>query len=464
MNFFRIAHGRLLAVILSVALALGGSNDVLAETRPGKPSLPLIRDAEIEGLLRLYAKPIFKAAGLNAASVRVYVIANPQINAFVSGGQRMFVHTGLFTQSKTPNEVIGVIAHETGHIAGGHLARMNDQLKRASVESIIGMLIGAAATVGGAVSGSSEAAKVGQGIIIGSQGTAQRGFLQYQRSMEASADESALRYLAATKQSAKGMLTMFDRLARQSLATTQNADPYLFSHPMPLERVRTLAERAKASPSFGTADSPALQLRHDLVKAKLSGFQDSPQVVFQRYPKSDTSLPARYARAIAMFRRGDIANALPVIDSLTNDLPRNPYFWELKGQALLENGQAKRAIPALQEARKLLPQQALIQILEAEAYLSAQGPDGAINALRLLVQAQRLEPDNPQVYKLLAQGYAQKGDVPRAELATADYAVLTGDRDLAVEKAAFAQSQFKQGTPEWLRADDILAAAKRKKK
>jgi predicted Zn-dependent protease len=463
MSYFRIVHGRVIAVLLSLALALDGGNFVLAETRPGKPSLPLIRDAEIEGLLRLYAKPIFKAAGLNAASVRVYVIANPQINAFVSGGQRMFVHTGLFTQSKTPNEVIGVIAHETGHIAGGHLARMSDQLKRASVESIIGMLIGAAATVGGAASGSREAAKVGQGIIMGSQGTAQRGFLQYQRSMEASADESALRYLAATKQSAKGMLTMFDRLARQSLATTQNADPYLFSHPMPLERVRTLAERAKASPDFGVVDSPALQLRHDLVKAKLSGFQDSPQVVFQRYPKSDTSLPARYARAIAMFRRGDIANALPVIDSLTNDLPRNPYFWELKGQALLENGQAKRAIPALQEARKLLPQQALIQILEAEAYLSAQGPDGAVNALRLLIQAQRLEPDNPQVYKLLAQGYAQKGDVPRAELATADYAVMVGDRELAIEKATFAQTQFKQGTAEWLRADDILAAAKRKK-
>ena len=464
MFFFRPSLNRVTAVVLSLALALGGSGAAMAQTRSGQKAISLIRDAEIEGLLRLYAKPIFKIAGLSTSSVRVYVIANPQINAFVSGGQRMFVHTGLFTQSKTPNEVIGVIAHETGHIAGGHLARMDDQLRRASAESIIGMLIGAAAAVGGAVSGSGEAAKVGQGIIIGSQGTAQRGFLQYQRSMEASADEFALRYLASTKQSAKGMLTMFDRLARQTLASTQNADPYLFSHPMPLERVRTLAERAKASPSFGAVDSPALQLRHDLVKAKLSGFMDSPQAVFKRYPKSDMSLPGRYARAIAMFRRGDIANALPIIDSLTSDLPKNPYFWELKGQALLENGQAKRAIPALQEARKLLPQQALLQILEAEAYLSAQNPDGAVDALRLLIQAQRLEPDNPQVYKLLAQGYAQKGDVPRAELATADYAVLTGDRDLAVEKATFAQTQFKQGTAEWLRADDILAAAKRKKK
>jgi predicted Zn-dependent protease len=461
MALMHIMMRRWLAVVLILAF---GGQPAFPEGRPGKPGLPIIRDAEIEGLLRLYAKPVFKAAGLNPGSVEVYVIANPRINAFVAGGQRIFVHTGIFTQTKTPNEVIGILAHETGHIAGGHLARMNDQLRRASVESIVGMLIGAAATIGGAASGSGEAAKVGQGIIMGSQGAAQRGFLSYQRSMEASADESALRYLTATKQSAKGMLTVFDRLASQSLASTQNADPYLFSHPMPLDRVRNLRERAKASPSFDAADSSALQLRHDLVKAKLMGFLESPQAVFQRYPKSDTSLPARYARSIAMFRRGDIKNALPVIEGLTEALPKNPYFWELKGQALLENGQATRAIPALEEARKLLPQQGLLQILEAEAQISAQIPGGADKALSLLRLAQKTEAGNPAVFKLLAQAYAQNNDVPRAELATAEFALLTGDRTLALDKATFAQSQFKQGTREWLRADDILAAAKRKKK
>lgn len=461
MTILLIGLRRLLAAAL--ILAFGGQT-VLAESRAARPKLPIIRDAEIEGLLRLYAKPVFKAAGLNPGSVEVYVIANPRINAFVAGGQRIFVHTGIFTQTKTPNEVIGILAHETGHIGGGHLARMNDQLKRASVESIVGMLIGAAATIGGAASGSGEAAKVGQGIIMGSQGAAQRGFLSYQRAMEASADESALRYLTATKQSAKGMLTVFDRLASQSLASTQNADPYLFSHPMPLDRVRNLRERAKGAASYDAVDSAALQLRHDLVKAKLTGFLDTPQVVFQRYPKSDTSLPAKYARSIAMFRRGDIKNALPIIDSLTEALPKNPYFWELKGQALLENGQAKRAIPALEVARKLLPNQGLLQILEAEAQISAQVTGGADRALSLLRLAQKTESGNPAVFKLLAQAHAQNNDVPRAELATAEYALLTGDRTLALEKATFAQSQFRQGTREWLRADDILAAAKRKKK
>jgi predicted Zn-dependent protease len=461
MTILLIGLRRLLAAALILAFS---GQTVLAESRAARPKLPIIRDAEIEGLLRLYAKPVFKAAGLNPGSVEVYVIANPRINAFVAGGQRIFVHTGIFTQTKTPNEVIGILAHETGHIAGGHLARMNDQLKRASVESIVGMLIGAAATIGGAASGSGEAAKVGQGIIMGSQGAAQRGFLSYQRAMEASADESALRYLTATKQSAKGMLTVFDRLASQSLASTQNADPYLFSHPMPLDRVRNLRERAKGAASYDAVDSAALQLRHDLVKAKLTGFLDTPQVVFQRYPKSDTSLPAKYARSIAMFRRGDIKNALPIIDSLTEALPKNPYFWELKGQALLENGQAKRAIPALEVARKLLPNQGLLQILEAEAQISAQVTGGADRALSLLRLAQKTESGNPAVFKLLAQAHAQNNDVPRAELATAEYALLTGDRTLALEKATFAQSQFQQGTREWLRADDILAAAKRKKK
>jgi predicted Zn-dependent protease len=461
MTFLQIWPRRLLAAVL--ILAFGGQT-VLAESRSARPKLPIIRDAEIEGLLRLYAKPVFKAAGLNPGSVEVYVIANPRINAFVAGGQRIFVHTGIFTQTKTPNEVIGILAHETGHIAGGHLARMNDQLKRASVESIVGMLIGAAATIGGAASGSGEAAKVGQGIIMGSQGAAQRGFLSYQRAMEASADESALRYLTATKQSAKGMLTVFDRLASQSLASTQNADPYLFSHPMPLDRVRNLRERAKGAASYDAVDSAALQLRHDLVKAKLTGFLETPQVVFQRYPKSDSSLPAKYARSIAMFRRGDIKNALPIIDGLTEALPKNPYFWELKGQALLENGQAKRAIPALEVARKLLPNQGLLQILEAEAQISMQVAGGADRALSLLRLAQKTESGNPAVFKLLAQAHAQNNDVPRAELATAEYALLTGDLTLALEKATFAQSQFQQGSRDWLRADDILSVAKRKKK
>jgi predicted Zn-dependent protease len=282
--------------------------------------------------------------------------------------------------------------------------------------------------------------------------------------MEASADESALRFLRSTHQSAKGMLTVFDRLASESLASTQYADPYLYSHPMPLDRLRALEQQAKALPDFNRLDSGALQLRHDLVKAKLIGFMETPKIVFERYPKTDKSLPARYARAITLFRSGDMRNALPIIDTLIKDLPQSPYFWELKGQALLESGKAQAALQPLNRARELLPNNGLLQILYAQAQVGTQTSAGARDAIKVLNKAQRTEGNSPELYKLLAQAHAANRDVPRAELATAEFALLTGDRELAQEKAKFAQGQFGQGTPEWLRAADILAAAKRTKK
>ena len=416
----------------------------------------LIRDAEIEGLMRLYAKPIFKAAGINPDAVKVYLIADPRINAFVAGGQRVFINTGLITRSDTPNEVIGVLAHESGHIAGGHLAKMNSALAQAGTEQLIGMLIGVAAAVGGAVAGNADAAKAGQGVILGSQGLGQRSFLSYQRGMESTADQSALKYLSATGQSAKGMLTLFNLLANESLASTNKADPYLFSHPMPFDRIRTLEAAAKASPFFDKPDDAAVMLRHKLAQAKLSGFMDSAQTVFQRYPTSDKSLPARYARGIAMFRRGDIKNAIPVIDTLTAELPQDPYFWELKAQAYLENSRADEGLPAIRKARALLPNNALLMVLEAQILLGTDNAAHADEALKVLRLAKKTESDMPTIYKYQGQAYALKNDRPRAELATAKFAWLTGDKKLAIEKATLVQNYFKRGTPEWLEANDII--------
>jgi predicted Zn-dependent protease len=431
-----------------------------AKRSNGGPNL--IRDAEIEGLMRLYTRPIFKAAGINPGSVKVYLINDARINAFVSGGQRIFIHTGLLAESKTPNEVIGVLAHETGHIAGGHLARMGVELDRASVTSIIGMLVGLAAVAGGVAAGDKQAAKAGQGVMIGSQGLAQRNFLSYQRSMEASADQAALKYLTATGQSAQGMITLFEKLAQQSIATLQNVDPYVLSHPMPFERIRNLENAAQKSPYFGRGDAPELMLRHQLMQAKLVGFTEGAQAVLRRYPTSDTSLPGRYARAIALFRRGDISNALPIIDSLVQDLPQNPYFWELKGQALLENGKPAAAVAPLQRAVKLLPNNGLIQLLLAQALIGTENKANSQLALKMLRQAQKSERDTPSIYKFMAMAYGQTGDIAKAELSTAEAALLQGDRKLAIDKAKSAQGRFKTGTPEWTRANDILTFATRK--
>jgi predicted Zn-dependent protease len=457
----------LVNLLVALAIVMAGLADTASAAKkkqsPRGSSMPLIRDAEIEGLIRLYARPIFKAAGVNPGAVRVYIVRNDKINAFVAEGQRLFIHTGLLMKSKTPNQLIGVIAHETGHLAGGHLARMGRELQNASIESIIGMLIGVAAMAGGAAAGSASAAKAGQGIMIGTQGFAQRNFLAYTRDMESSADQAALKYLAATQQSPRGMLEMFQRLANESLASTINADPYLFSHPMPLERIRNLERVARQSPAFDAVDKPALVLRHALMQAKLIGFTGNAQAVFQRYAASDKSLPARYARAIATFRTGDTANAVPIIDGLIRDIPQNPYFWELKGQALLEGGQARAALAPLKEANRLLPKNGLLQILYAQALIATESESNGRIALDLLTQARRTEPDAPGVYSYLAVIYGRGGQIGKAELATAEAAIRSGDDELAREKAKNAVAQLQNGTPEWLRANDILNFLDRKK-
>ncbi len=444
------------AALLAAAMALTSLGDVLAAKKKKPSGPPLIRDAEIEGLLRLYTKPIFQAAGINPGAVKVYVINDPRINAFVAGGQRIFVHTGLLTQAKTPNEVIGVLAHETGHIAGGHLARMGIELDRASATAIIGTLAGMAAMTGAALAGKREVAKAGQGLMIGSQGFAQRNVLAYQREMEAAADQAALKYLNATGQSARGMLSLFDRLANQSIASLEHADPYVQSHPMPMDRIRNLEVAAKKSKTFGKSDRPEMLLRHHLMQAKLIGFLQPPQMVFQRYPKSDTSLPARYARAIAMFRSGDTRNALPVLDGLIEELPEDPYFWELKGQALLEGGSPSKAIAPLRQANKMLPTNGLIQILLAQALLGTEDRGNAEQALKMLREARKSEGETPALYKFMAMAYGQLGDIPKADLSTAEYGLLQGDKELALEKARVAAASFKTGSPEWLRANDIV--------
>ncbi|MGL4296519.1 MAG: M48 family metalloprotease [Aestuariivirga sp.] len=449
---------RFIASLLAMMMAFAGA--LPAQAQSGR--LPLIRDAEIEGLMRIYTRPILKAAGLNPKAVRVYLISDPRINAFVAGGQRIFINTGLLTESPTPNEVIGVLAHETGHIAGGHLARIGSELDRASVTAIVGMLVGLAAMVGGAAAGQTEAAQAGQGVMMGSQGLAQRNVLTYQRSMESAADQAALKYLKATGQSPKGMLTLFEKLASQSIATLQNVSPYVMSHPMPFERIRNLETAARASPYFDKKDPPELMLRHQLMQAKLAGYQNSAKAVFRDYPTSDQSMPARYARAIAMYRQGDIKNALPVLDSLIKDLPENPYFWELKGQALMESGRPSEALEPIRKAMKLLPNNGLIQILMAQALIGTNNKNNAKEAVSLLKKAQRTENDMPVLYQYLGMAYGKMGDIPRAELATAEFAMLRGDRKLALDKANAAQKLFKTGTPEWTRANDILTFASRK--
>ncbi len=440
-------------------VALGLAVSVQPATAKG-----LIRDAEIESLLRLYANPIFRAAGLRPSAIEVNIIAAKSINAFVSGGQRIFVHTGLITESKTPNQVIGVLAHETGHIAGGHLARLRNQLDKAQTASIVSLLLGAAAIAGSAAAGARNVGQAGTGIVIGGQNVARRTLLSYQRAQEAAADQAAMRYLNATKQSGKGMMDLFDKLANQAIVSLRYADPYVFSHPMPRDRVRLLENLARKSPYFNKKDSPGLVARHKLAQAKLHGFLDSASTVYRRYPSSDQSIYARYARAIASYRQADMKQAIRLMDGLIKQVPKNPYFWELKGQAYFETGKPAKAVGPLRKAVSLAPNAALIRILLAQALISQNSPKATAEAVKHLRKAATRENRSITLHQQFAIAYARQGKLGRADLSAAEAAFIAGDIDLAKMRAKRAKSRLKAGTPQWIKANDILRFKKPKKR
>ena len=417
--------------------------------------LPLIRDAEIEQLLREYTQPIFRAAGLTGANIRIVLINDKSFNAFVVDGRRIFVNTGALSESTTPNQIIGVLAHETGHIAGGHLSRLREELARLQTAALISMLLGAAAMAAGG--GSSGAGQAGAAMITGSQQVATRSLLSYQRAHEEQADRAAVKFLAATGQSAKGMYETFKRFADQSMFTARYADPYAQSHPMPTERIAALTEISRSSPNWEKKDPPELQARHDMMRAKLSGFMEPPQTVARRYPLSDTSLPARYARAISTYRHSDLRAAIAQIDSLIATQPNNPYFYELKGQALLEGSRAAEAVAPLRHAVQLAPQPTLIQLMLGQALVATNDPKYSEEAITILRNALAREPDAPQAYQQLAMAYGRKGDVAQADLASAQAAFSRGDIKTARELAARAKTRLQVGSPGWVRADDIVA-------
>jgi predicted Zn-dependent protease len=353
--------------------------------------------------------------------------------------------------------VIGVLAHETGHIAGGHLSRLREELRLATTASIIGLVLGAGAMVAASRSGSGSAGNAGVAALTAPQAIAQNSLLAYVRSQEDAADRAGVRFLNATGQSSKGMSDTFKRLADQTLYQTRGIDPYMQSHPLPIERVRALEGLARQSPHWDKQDSPALQARHDLARAKLYGFLDPRDGVSRRYPISDNSIAAKYARAIAMYRFGNPQGALQQIDALIQAQPQNPYFHELKGQALLEAGRAADAIAPLRRAVQLAPSPALIQVMLAQALLASNNKALADEAVTLLETAVRREQESAQAYDQMALAYGRKGDLARADLASAQASFTRGDLVTARALAGRAKSRFPVGSPGWVKADDIAS-------
>jgi predicted Zn-dependent protease len=414
----------------------------------------IIRDAEVESIIRSYANPLFNAAGIPLDAVTIRVLNSSVLNAFVTNGNRMFLHSGLILETKSPGELIGVIAHETGHIAGGHLVRLGDQIEKATLASMGSMALGILA---GIAAGRSDAGMAA--MSLGQQIT-QREFFSYTRTQEASADQYAFKLLDATHQSAQGMENFFETLVDQELLSSANQDPYMRTHPITSDRVAAVrAHVQKAALPYGAPTEQ--QLRHDRMVAKLFSFLESQGRTLQRYPEGDDRLVARYARAIAYFRRGQLNLSLPLIDGLLAEAPNDPYFWELKGQMLFENGRLPEAADAYRHSVTLAPDQPLIDLSFAHVLVESGGEKNGREAETYLRKVITAEPNSGFAWRLLGSVYGQRGDETQASYALAEYAMLAGDPSQALFHVNKALGSVKQSDPLWLRLQDLKASAER---
>lgn len=441
---------RALCVLLATSVALAGR---AAAQEP----MGFIRDAEIESIIRTYATPIFTVAGLDPEAVHIYIVTDPSLNSFVAGGQNLFINTGTLLRSDRPNQLVGIIAHETGHIAGAHLARSIEAMHNASVESIIGMILGAAAAAAARGDPNGGAAMMG-GAMMG-----QGSFMRFSITQEASADQAALTFLDRTHQSARGLLEFFQILEGQELLSQSRQSPYLQTHPLTTERVETVRNHVANSPYSDVPDPPAWIAMHQRMKAKLGAFLGAPAQVLAQYQPNDNSVPARYARAIAYYRIPDMKNALPTIDGLIHDFPEDPYFNELKGQMLFENGRIGEAVAPYERAVKLKPDAPLLRIELAQVQLETNDPALVPKALAQLNDAVRFEDLNPEAWRLLAVAHGRSGNMGMMSLSLAEQGMAEGDYSMASQEAIRAIKLLPPG-PARLRAEDLRDEARRDKK
>lgn len=362
----------------------------------------------------------------------------------------MFIHTGLLIKSSDPSEVIGVIAHETGHIIGGHLALRSEAMKNAESHSLIGYVLGGAALIAGRPD-------VGAAIMKGGQASGVTAFLNYSRGQESSADQAGLRLLDATKQSALGLKNFLGVLADQDLLSPQYQSPYMRTHPVTRSRIDFVEQHLKNSKYSQVEVDPVLLKLHDRMRAKLKAFLEPPNITLRYNKETDKSINARYSRSIALYRQTKLTEALPLIDSLIEDEPENPYFWELKGQMLFENGNITEALPAYQKAVNYAPKSSLILVDLARVEIALNDTEKLLSAIEHLQEALRWEPRSPFSWRQLAIAAGRTDKKGMASLALAEEAYLLNSKNDALFHTAQAEKYLKRGSRPWLRIQDIKA-------
>lgn len=415
----------------------------------------ILRDAETEALFHDMSLPLIKAAGLDPRNVRIVLIGDRSINAFTAGGQDVFIHSGLLAAADNANEVQGVIAHELGHVAGGHVLRSEEGIKQATGVMLLSLLLGAAAIAAGA-------GDAGVGILGAGQQAALSKFLSFTRTQEATADSAAQTYLTTTGTSGKGMISFFKKL--QSLefryGATTKSDDFASDHPLTGDRIAILQEKFSSDPAWNKPTDPAIEARFQRVKAKLQGFVSDPADTLRDYPETNSSVPAHYARAYAWHRSAYPDKALEETNALLKAIPGDPYFLELKGQILLESGKPMEALPLLRDAVAKTNSQPLIASLFGHALIATEDPANFAEAEKVLKASVTKDNENPFAWYQLGVVYDREGDEPRAAMATAERYHLEGRPRLALANAEIAVRGLPQGSPDWIRAQDIAIVSR----
>lgn len=437
------------ALIRICALALS-----LLAFGPGSAfAATFIRDAEIEHTLHRVADPILRAAMLSPGTVHLYIVDDPQLNSFVAGGQNIFINSGMLTQLDSIDQLRAVIAHETGHIAGGHLARMADGMQAPRNLALLGLVAAAAATVGGNP-------QAGMALATGGTQMAQRSALAYSRGEEASADSAAVGFLSAAGSDPGAMVAVLHRFEGQEALMTAQRDPYLQNHPLSPERIAMLEQRVDKLPK-GDPPDPEDVYWYDRMVAKLKGFLQTPTQTLRDYPLADGSEFATLARAVAYYRQPNIAQGSAQIEQLLALRPDDPYYLELQGQFLLESGQAAPAVEAYRQAVALAPKEPLILGALGRALLNTDDRADTAEAREVLARSAALDKKSPDVLRDLALAEARLGNEGAAALDTAERFLLLGQFRDALRNADHASAVLPYGSPGWRRAQDVTSIAQR---
>jgi predicted Zn-dependent protease len=436
-------------LVATASMLLAPVAPAFAQEDDAGPQMNLIRDTEIEAILHEDVDPIFTAAGISPKATHVYIIGDPDMQAFVAGGQNLFITTGLIVRTKNPNQLIGVMAHETGHMAGGHLARSEQGEKQMLATYLLTMGLGMLAAVAGAPGAA--------GALIYSSGEfAYLTGAGFTRVQEASADQAAITYLEKAGESGRGIIDFFDAFRYEEVFDNVRRFKFFDDHPLTDDRIDALRTRAAHQPHWNVVDSPEAMAKHAIMVAKLKAFMNLPQQTLNDYPESDTSFPARYARAIAYYRDLQTEKALKLTDELIAEEPNNPYLYELKGQTLFEIGRVAEAEPAHRKSVELKPDAPILRMNLGQAELAEDKPAKTDDAILQIRRSLDVEPDNPFGWLLLAQAYDHKNEPGMARLAAAEENFALGQANEARGFGMRARSLLPKNSPEWRRATDIV--------